>query len=138
MIFKQYTDLPSAIDKLKDFDLDILPSIENYLKDSKKNIPKLILLIKKDSLIEWRVEIHKEMESFRLFTKLLYEVLDFGYLSIYHIKRLVYFTISHYQSICNLLEYISLNNLDFHYQSTTFKRMQESILNQILKMLSLH
>jgi len=55
------------------------------------------------------------MDSFGFFLRFLLEAMNLGYLSIYQIKRYVYFAIRHYQSLCNLFQFIIFSSQDFQF-----------------------
>lgn len=64
--------------------------------------------------------------------------MNFGYFSIHHIKKYVYFVICHYQSVCNLFECVYFSNINLQKIESFFIGKRQLLLNQILKILSLN
>ena len=88
LIFRQYTNLGLAMNKLNEFSFKITPILNSFFSDFHKKVPTFIY-------------DKSEVESFLRILKIVYEVINFGFLTIGEIKDYISIILSIFSPLRN-------------------------------------
>ncbi len=76
---------------------------------SKKLNSTFLASIKNNQFDKFLNKISEQLKIFQAMIKFIYEAINFGYFTIFFIKKFITFILNHYQTFCSLFEFVTVS-----------------------------